>query len=127
MTQAERTTRMGKVPVENEKGGVGTRDGHWRQSVFGPHELMEGFASPGAAMRQPLSAITIQSLADLGYIVDVTQADAYTLPSPAATKLAIASEHLIPINCLLTEPIGVIDEYKRIELKPNRLRIRDNQ
>ena len=117
----------GKVPVENEKGGVGTRDGHWRQSVFGPHELMEGFASPSAAMRQPLSAITIQSLSDLGYIVDVTQADAYTLPSPASAKMAIASEHLIPINCLLTEPIGVIDEYKHIELKPRRLRIREDQ
>ena len=117
----------GKVPVENEKGGPGTRDGHWRQSVFGPHELMEGFASPSAATRQPLSAITIQSLSDLGYIVDVNQADAYTLPSQAAAKLAIASEHLIPINCLLIEPIGVIDEYKQIELKPKRSNIRDNQ
>ena len=117
----------GKVPVENEKGGLGTRDGHWRQSVFGPNELMEGFATPSAAMRQPLSAITIQSLADLGYIVDVTQADAYTLPSPVAAKLAISSEHLIPINCLLTEPIGEIDEYKQIELKPKRLRIRGEQ
>ena len=117
----------GKVPVENEKGGVGTRDGHWRQSVFGPHELMEGFLSPGAATRDPLSAITIQSLADLGYIVDVNQADTYTLPSPTAAKLAITSEHLIPINCLLIEPIGVIDEYKQIELKPRRLNIREDQ
>ena len=30
-----------------------------------------------------LSAITVQSMADLGYGVDVTQADAYTLPSAA--------------------------------------------
>jgi len=117
----------GKVPVENEKGGAGTRDGHWRQSVFGPNELMEGFLSPGAVTRDPLSAITIQSLADLGYIVDVSQADAYTLPSPTAAKLAIASEHLIPINCLLTEPIGEIDEYKQIELKPRRVRTREDQ
>ena len=117
----------GKVPVENEKGGQGTRDGHWRQSVFGPNELMEGFASPSAATRQPLSAITIQSLYDLGYSVDVNQADAYTLPSPAAAKLAIASEHLIPINCILIEPIGEIDEYKPIELKPRRLKIREDQ
>ena len=111
----------GKVPVENEKGGAGTRDGHWRQSVFGPNELMEGFLSPGVAARDPLSAITIQSLADLGYVVDVSQADAYTLPSPVAAKLALASEHQIPINCLLTGPIGVIDEYRQIELKPKRL------
>ena len=117
----------GKVPVENEKGGPGTQDGHWRQSVFGPHELMEGFASPGAATRQPLSAITIQSLSDLGYIVNVDQADAYTLPSPAAAKLAIASEHLVPINCIIIEPIGEIDEYKPIELKPKRVKVREDQ
>ena len=117
----------GKVPVENEKGGVGTRDGHWRQSVFGPNELMEGFASPSAAMQQPLSAITIQSLSDLGYSVDVSQADAYTLPSPTAAKLAIASEHQVPINCILIEPIGEIDEYKPIELKPRRVKIREDQ
>ena len=110
----------GKVPVENEQGGAGTRDGHWRQSVFGPDELMEGFATPGAAMRAPLSAITIRSLADLGYVVDVSRADAYTLPSPAAAKLAISSERQVPINCLLMEPIGVIDEYRQIELKPRR-------
>ncbi|MCY4420407.1 MAG: fibronectin type III domain-containing protein, partial [Gammaproteobacteria bacterium] len=117
----------GKVPVENEKGGAGTRDGHWRQSVFGPNELMEGFLSPGAATRDPLSAITIQSLDDLGYTVDVSQADAYTLPSPAAAKVAIASEHQIPINCIIIEPIGEIDEYKQIELKPMRLKMREDQ
>ena len=40
-----------------------------------------------------LSAITVQSLADLGYRVDVTQADPYTLPSARAaqTSAAIAS------------------------------------
>ena len=117
----------GKVPVENEKGGPGTKDGHWRQSVFGPNELMEGFLSPSSTMRGPLSAITIQSLSDLGYIVNVGQADPYTLPSPAAAKLAIASEHLVPINCLLIEPIGEIDEYKPIELKPKRLKKREDQ
>ncbi|MCY4427041.1 MAG: hypothetical protein OXC05_08435, partial [Halieaceae bacterium] len=53
-----------KVPVE--------RDGsHWRDSVL-PGELM------GRGGR--LSAITVQSLADLGYGVDVTRADPYTLP-----------------------------------------------
>jgi len=30
----------------------------------------------------PTSSVTIESLADLGYGVDVTQADNYTLPSP---------------------------------------------
>ena len=57
-----------KVPVEG---------GHWRGSVFG-NELM---TPTGAGA---LSAITVQSLADLGYGVDATQADAYSLPGAAA-------------------------------------------
>ena len=55
-----------KVPLE-------TGESHWREDVFGD-EIMTP-SSTGA-----LSAITIQALADLGYVVDVTQADAYTLP-----------------------------------------------
>ena len=80
---------------------------------------------PRAASRDPLSSI--QSLGDLGYIVDVSQADAYTLPSPTAAKLAIASEHQVPINCIIIEPIGEIDEYKPIELKPKRVKVREDQ
>ena len=67
------------------------------------------------------------ALGDLGYIVDVSQADPYTLPSPTAAKLAIASEYQVPINCIIIEPIGEIDEYKPIELKPKRLKIQDDQ
>ena len=37
-----------------------------------------------------LSAITIQSLADLGYGVDVTQADEYTLPEVRASAKMIS-------------------------------------
>ena len=61
-----------KVPVEGS---------HWRSSEF-PGELMR--AGGGSA----LSAVTVQSLADLGYGVDLTQADAYavTLPGVVATQ-----------------------------------------
>ena len=107
-----------KVPVENELGGLGTQDGHWRQSVFGPFELMEGFGDPAATAREHMSAITIQSMADLGYEVDLGQADAYTLPSRAAAKLAISSASLIPLNCLIPHPVGVIDELEPIPQKP---------
>jgi hypothetical protein len=64
-----------KVPVENS-GGAGTRDSHWRESVFNS-ELMTGFLDGGA---NPLSAVTIASLEDMGYLVDPASADAYTLP-----------------------------------------------
>ena len=100
-----------KVPVENTF--VGSQDSHWRQSVFG-NELM----TPTHGRVVVISAITIQSLADIGYRVDVTQADAYTLPSP---KLAIGSEGLIPLNCtIITHPNArpaepVILNLKRVD------------
>ena len=61
-----------KVPVAN-----GGDDGHWRGSVFG-NELMA--SNVDATYPYFLSAITIQSLADLGYKVDPSQADPFTLP-----------------------------------------------
>jgi hypothetical protein len=61
------------VPVENT-GGDGTRDAHWRESVFG-NELMTGFLN-GAI--DPLSRVTVASFADLGYRVSLVAADAYT-------------------------------------------------
>jgi Leishmanolysin len=67
----------GGVPVENT-GGAGTREGHWRESVFG-NELMSGFI---AATGNPLSRVTVGSLADLGYEVDLDAADDYGLPAP---------------------------------------------
>lgn len=77
--RAEYATLTGRapanVPVENT-GGPGTREGHWRESVFG-NELMSGFiAAPG----NPLSRLTAASLADIGYQVDLDAAQAYALP-----------------------------------------------
>lgn len=65
---------LATVPVEGT-GGEGTRDGHWRESTFG-HELMTGWVS-GAS--NPLSALTIASLTDLGYGADSGAASTYTL------------------------------------------------
>jgi hypothetical protein len=65
-----------KVPVE-DTGGLGTADGHWRESVLA-NELMTGFVDPG---QNPLSVVTVASLADQGYTVNLNGADAYSLPS----------------------------------------------
>ena len=96
-----------KVPVE--KSG-----GHWRSPVLGD-ELM---SSSGISM---LSAITVQALADLGYVVDVTQADPYTLPDAAAkasAKIAAPSTHAQPKwTCGVgqhQEPMYVVDQQGRI-------------
>jgi hypothetical protein len=65
----------GSVPVENE-GGPGTRDTHWRESAFG-NEMMTGFIDAGA---NPISRLTVGSLADLGYVVDLAAAESYAAP-----------------------------------------------
>jgi hypothetical protein len=63
------------VPVENT-GGEGTADGHWRESVLG-RELMTGYHDSGTT--NPLSALTIAALSDLGYRVDPSAAEPYVL------------------------------------------------
>jgi hypothetical protein len=62
------------VPVENT-GETGTRDGHWRETVFG-NELMTGYI---AGSNNPLSSMTIASLRDLGYGASTSTAATYTL------------------------------------------------
>jgi hypothetical protein len=77
------------VPVEN-KGGPGTKEGHWRESTF-RNELMSGFIStPG----NPLSAVTVASLADLGYQVDMAAAEDFSLFAPEAAPGAADGTHL---------------------------------
>ena len=63
----------GGSDYEGAKVPLRQGESHWRLSVL-EGELM----SPSGG--GTLSAITVQSLADLGYGVDVAQADAYTLP-----------------------------------------------
>ena len=64
------------VPLANV-GGPGTRDAHWRESIFG-NELMTGFLDEG---RNPLSRLTIAALQDMGYEVSFATADPYVLPT----------------------------------------------
>lgn len=66
------------IPVANT-GGSGTRDGHWREATFDA-EIMTGF-SEGSGVAQPISIMTIGSVADLGYAVDLGAAEPYTLPA----------------------------------------------
>ncbi|MGE0443028.1 MAG: leishmanolysin-related zinc metalloendopeptidase [Gemmatimonadales bacterium] len=72
------------VPVENTGGG-GTRDVHWREAIV-TNELMTGFLNSGV---NPLSAITVASFRDEGYIVNDALADAFTFG--AALQAATAA------------------------------------
>lgn len=66
------------VPVENA-GGKGTANEHWRAGAFGA-ELMTGWLSGGPSK---LSAVTVASLADMGYAVDPTGAESFVAPTAA--------------------------------------------
>jgi hypothetical protein len=81
--QLFRTAASG-VPVENT-GGAGTRDSHWRESIF-RNEIMTGWIGPGTNL--PISRITVASLADIGYQVNYAMADSFT---PSSTSLAVAA------------------------------------
>ncbi|MEJ6395151.1 leishmanolysin-related zinc metalloendopeptidase [Gymnodinialimonas sp. 2305UL16-5] len=63
------------VPIANT-GGPGTREGHWRELVFGD-ELLTGFLS---GIDRPLSRLSLASFEDMGYGVDYNRADPFTLP-----------------------------------------------
>jgi hypothetical protein len=78
------------VPVENS-GGPGTADGHWRETTFG-NELMTGFINAGV---NPLSAMSIQSLGDLGYVVNQAAADPYTIPGTSLQALRESSSAIL--------------------------------
>lgn len=67
------------APLENV-GAAGTRDSHWRESTFGA-ELMTGYLNQGD---NPFSRISVAAFGDLGYQIDLGQADPYTLPAPLA-------------------------------------------
>jgi hypothetical protein len=67
----------GKPIVEN-LGGSGTALCHWKESVYGT-ELMTGYINLGV---NPLSELTIESLKDLNYQVNLQAADEYVMPVP---------------------------------------------
>jgi hypothetical protein len=83
-----------RVPVENT-GGSGTADSHWRETVF-RNELMSGFiADPG----NPLSRVTVASLQDMGYTVDMSAAEEYSLPNLVElAEAGLLVAHIAPID-----------------------------
>ena len=94
-------SKAADVPVENT-GGPGTADGHWRESVF-RNELMSGFI---AAPNNPLSRLTVASLLDMGYEVDLSKAEPYKLPDLFAVAAAGATSthdepHALPVIPIL--------------------------
>jgi hypothetical protein len=93
--------RLRQVPVENT-GGPGTRDAHWRETVFG-NELMSGFIGEH---ENPLSRISAASLGDLGYEVDLDAAEPYVLPDlPSLAEAGALVAHTAPIGVGMMLPL----------------------
>ena len=90
--------RRDKVPLENCKGS-GSGDSHWRElywseEVGDSNCVKEKSCSVENSCRRHttlacaprLSNITIQALADMGYAVDASEAESYSLPEPGAER-----------------------------------------
>ena len=72
-----------KVPLDN----VGLRfTAHWRESTM-VSELMTPYATSGD---DELSLVTVRAFQDLGYEVDVTEADTYTLPTETGPDMDVS-------------------------------------
>ena len=116
------------VPVEG-CGGGGTVNGHWRESAFGD-EMMTGYISAPGGGHNPLSALTIASMADMGYSVDMAQAETFVIssrPCPAATGagvfnvgslvIANASGHETQVVEILQKPTHVASHGQLIPIR----------
>ena len=104
-------TEGASVPVENQ-AMEGASDAHWRESVLGL-ELMTPELRPGAT--NPLSAITVESLADLGYSVDGSGADPFTATFSAPARLTAPGGRVINRvinleNDIYRGPLQVVDQ-----------------
>lgn len=107
------------VPVEGTPAPAGTRDGHWRESVF-IRELMQGYAKVGG---MPLSRVTVGSLQDMGYLVDIGAADPYVITSPILAgfpETAVAPAQLLTDDILAGPMIGVDANGRVTTVVPRR-------
>jgi len=99
-----RGSRPTPVPLENAEG-PGTRYGHWAESVF-KNEAM----TTGIGTNKRISKVTVGSLKDLGYRVNINAAQPYRLPKrravPADPQQAFA--HAIPVIAMTLPPDALI-------------------
>ena len=90
-----------KVPVSSDFS-------HWRESVFYREVMSPRFHLRNAS---PLSAITLQAMADVGYVVDLSFAEDYELPDSAAPgPSADASGPILDLtDDMVRGPVIVVD------------------
>ena len=100
-----------RVPVENQLG-VGSSDSHWRESIL-DRELMTPRLFSGVP--NPLSAISTESLVDLGYSVDSSGADSFTQTFSAPARLKAPGGRVIKLeNDTYRGPLQVVDGFGNV-------------
>jgi uncharacterized repeat protein (TIGR02059 family) len=103
----------GLTPIA-DVGGAGSIGSHWRESVFDT-ELMTPNAESTPPM--PLSRITIGSLQDMGYAVNLGSADSYAIPgtdttAPNVTSLSVNGSSLVlTLNETLRSTIPSVSRF----------------
>ena len=86
---------------------------HWREDVFG----LEGMTPRlTVGVPNPFSAITLQAMADAGYVVDASLADDYRLPNTVPPDVAAdaAGQVLDLSNDVVRGPVMVLDDAGNI-------------
>jgi hypothetical protein len=111
------STCASSIPVENT-GGAGSELSHWREATFGG-ELMTSLLQVAS---NPISSMTIRSLADIGLVVNSADNDAYMIPGGAirastnitGTGVRGQWEHVL-------QPILIIEQDGRVRpLRPRK-------
>lgn len=101
------------VPVHSADG-VGSRYSHWRESLF-TNELMTPFLTAGTT---PFSAMTIQSLADLGYVVSTTPAQSFMVSGSFLQSALMAEEGGVAFDVAIRPRYQVSDRGELVPFRP---------
>ncbi|MDX2273788.1 MAG: hypothetical protein NW237_17810 [Cyanobacteriota bacterium] len=88
--------------------GAGTRDGHWKESIF-DNELMTGYLNAANGGSRPLSIISAGHFADMGYQVNVGAADDYSLPDAKLARRREWGSWLALPSDILRFPLTLVD------------------
>jgi hypothetical protein len=105
------------VPVEGQ-GGPGTILSHWRESALRT-ELMTGY-SEAAGTTEPLSRITVQQFADLGYTVNPSASDTWNWSTDVVVPWKPSDAGVRPFTYRVVLPEGVDQQGIDFPLRANR-------